>query len=120
MLLLREVLNRIQFRYNQAQLEELDDETLDDDVRAIDNIFVPSLKSTQSNMFTALLVDPAFKVSTSVLSNLFTIATDRVAKVPASESGGGRQSDGAAPITCVFYLGKRLSAWRWDFFFALN
>uniref|UniRef100_A0A3Q2R005 Exportin 6 n=1 Tax=Fundulus heteroclitus TaxID=8078 RepID=A0A3Q2R005_FUNHE len=30
-LLLREVLNRIQFRYNQAQLEELDDETLDDD-----------------------------------------------------------------------------------------
>lgn len=35
-LLLREVLNRIQFRYNQAQLEELDDETLDDDVRTID------------------------------------------------------------------------------------
>lgn len=34
-LLLREVLNRIQFRYNQAQLEELDDETLDDDVRLI-------------------------------------------------------------------------------------
>ena len=33
-LLLTEVLNRIQFRYNQAQLEELDDETLDDDVRA--------------------------------------------------------------------------------------
>lgn len=32
-LLLSEVLNRIQFRYNQAQLEELDDETLDDDVR---------------------------------------------------------------------------------------
>lgn len=32
-LLLREVLNRIQFRFNQAQLEELDDETLDDDVR---------------------------------------------------------------------------------------
>uniref|UniRef100_A0A8C9UN02 Exportin-6 n=1 Tax=Spermophilus dauricus TaxID=99837 RepID=A0A8C9UN02_SPEDA len=30
-LLLTEVLNRIQFRYNQAQLEELDDETLDDD-----------------------------------------------------------------------------------------
>jgi hypothetical protein len=30
--LLTEVLNRIQFRYNQAQLEELDDETLDDDV----------------------------------------------------------------------------------------
>uniref|UniRef100_A0A8C7X640 Exportin 6 n=1 Tax=Oryzias sinensis TaxID=183150 RepID=A0A8C7X640_9TELE len=30
-LLLREVLNRIQFRYNQAQLEELDDEVLDDD-----------------------------------------------------------------------------------------
>lgn len=25
-------MNRIQFRYNQAQLEELDDETLDDDV----------------------------------------------------------------------------------------
>lgn len=34
-LLLREVLNRIQFRYNQAQLEELDDETLDDDVRIV-------------------------------------------------------------------------------------
>uniref|UniRef100_A0A2K5S9C4 Exportin-6 n=1 Tax=Cebus imitator TaxID=2715852 RepID=A0A2K5S9C4_CEBIM len=30
-LLLTEVLNRIQFRYNQAQLEELDDEILDDD-----------------------------------------------------------------------------------------
>lgn len=30
-LLLREVLNRIQFRSNQSQLEELDDETLDDD-----------------------------------------------------------------------------------------
>uniref|UniRef100_A0A8D0CE85 Exportin 6 n=1 Tax=Scleropages formosus TaxID=113540 RepID=A0A8D0CE85_SCLFO len=33
-LLLREVLHRIQFRYSQAQLEELDDEALDDDVRA--------------------------------------------------------------------------------------
>ncbi|KAM6962761.1 exportin-6 [Aplochiton taeniatus] len=31
LLLLREVLNRILFRYNQAQLEELDDETPDDD-----------------------------------------------------------------------------------------
>ncbi|XP_059417114.1 exportin-6 [Carassius carassius] len=30
-LLLREILNRIQFRLNQSQLEELDDETLDDD-----------------------------------------------------------------------------------------
>ncbi|XP_077590273.1 exportin-6 [Stigmatopora nigra] len=30
-LLLREVLNRVQFRYNQVQLEELDDEALDDD-----------------------------------------------------------------------------------------
>ncbi|XP_067912796.1 exportin-6 isoform X2 [Heterodontus francisci] len=30
-LLLTEVLHRIQFRYNQAQLEELDDDTLDDD-----------------------------------------------------------------------------------------
>ncbi|XP_014894762.1 exportin-6 [Poecilia latipinna] len=30
-LLLREILNLIQFRFNQAQLEELDDETLDDD-----------------------------------------------------------------------------------------
>ncbi|XP_023654269.1 exportin-6 [Paramormyrops kingsleyae] len=30
-LLLREVLHRVQFRYSQAQLEELDDETLDDD-----------------------------------------------------------------------------------------
>lgn len=37
-LLLREVLNRIQFRYNQAQLEELDDETLDDDVRTFDTV----------------------------------------------------------------------------------
>lgn len=37
-LLLREVLNRIQFRYNQAQLEELDDETLDDDVRAFHTV----------------------------------------------------------------------------------
>lgn len=39
-LLLREVLNRIQFRYNQAQLEELDDETLDDDVRTFDTVTV--------------------------------------------------------------------------------
>ncbi|XP_032896573.1 exportin-6 isoform X4 [Amblyraja radiata] len=30
-MLLNEVLHRVQFRYNQAQLEELDDETLDDD-----------------------------------------------------------------------------------------
>ncbi|XP_064178394.1 exportin-6-like [Anguilla rostrata] len=30
-ILLQEVLNYIQFRYNQSQLEELDDETLDDD-----------------------------------------------------------------------------------------
>lgn len=37
-LLLREVLNRIQFRYNQAQLEELDDETLDDDVRTFHTV----------------------------------------------------------------------------------
>lgn len=37
-LLLREVLNRIQFRYNQAPLEELDDETLDDDVRTFDTV----------------------------------------------------------------------------------
>lgn len=42
-LLLREVLNRIQFRYNQAQLEELDDETLDDDVRTF---YAVSLAST--------------------------------------------------------------------------
>lgn len=34
-LLLREVLNRIQFRSNQSQLEELDDETLDDDVSGL-------------------------------------------------------------------------------------
>lgn len=39
-LLLREVLNRIQFRYNQAQLEELDDETLDDDVRTIFSLYL--------------------------------------------------------------------------------
>ncbi|XP_078274095.1 exportin-6 isoform X1 [Rhinoraja longicauda] len=30
-MLLTEILHRVQFRYNQAQLEELDDETLDDD-----------------------------------------------------------------------------------------
>lgn len=39
-LLLTEVLNRIQFRYNQAQLEELDDETLDDDVRGTSLLLV--------------------------------------------------------------------------------
>lgn len=42
-LLLREVLNRIQFRYNQAQLEELDDETLDDDVRTYSVFYNPSI-----------------------------------------------------------------------------
>lgn len=42
-LLLREVLNRIQFRYNQAQLEELDDETLDDDVRTYSVFHCPSI-----------------------------------------------------------------------------
>lgn len=41
-LLLREVLNRIQFRYNQAQLEELDDETLDDDVRTFYTVSLAS------------------------------------------------------------------------------
>lgn len=60
----------------------------------------------------------SFKVSTCVLSNLFTVATDRVAKVPASESGGGCQGDGAAPITCVYYFGKWLSACT--FFPAVN
>lgn len=44
-LLLTEVLNRIQFRYNQAQLEELDDETLDDDVRG-----TPSLTFCRSHV----------------------------------------------------------------------
>lgn len=45
-LLLREVLNRIQFRYNQAQLEELDDETLDDDVRPFVRSQQPSPPNT--------------------------------------------------------------------------
>lgn len=46
-LLLREVLNRIQFRYNQAQLEELDDETLDDDVRTFDTVSSASAQFVQ-------------------------------------------------------------------------
>ena len=33
--LLSHVLNKLQFRYNQSQLDELDDETLDDDVRSV-------------------------------------------------------------------------------------
>lgn len=44
-LLLREVLNRIQFRCNQAQLEELDDETLDDDVRTFNNVIILQISS---------------------------------------------------------------------------
>lgn len=105
-LLLREVLNRIQFRYNQAQLEELDDETLDDDVRTIDKF--------HSLSCTFLVYTVCYKViyntflSLNILFHLVTIATDRVAKVPASESGGGCQGDGATPIPCIFYSGKRL------------
>ena len=32
LMLLTELLKKIQFRHNQSQLEELDDESLDDDV----------------------------------------------------------------------------------------
>ena len=32
-MLVTELLKKIQFRHNQTQLEELDDESLDDDVR---------------------------------------------------------------------------------------
>lgn len=56
-LLLTEVLNRIQFRYNQAQLEELDDETLDDDVRGISLllIYLTSLLLKKKKCFTGIL-----------------------------------------------------------------
>lgn len=42
----------------------------------------------------------------NVLLRLVTIATDRVAKVPASESRGGCQGDGAASIPCIHHFGK--------------
>ena len=34
-MLVQEILHKIQFRYNQSRLDELDDESLDDDVRDI-------------------------------------------------------------------------------------
>ncbi len=52
--------------------------------------------------------------SLNVRLYLVTIATDRVAKVPASESGGGCQGDGAAPVPCILHSGKRsllMSSW---------
>lgn len=57
-LLLTEVLNRIQFRYNQAQLEELDDETLDDDVRGISLllIYLTSLLLKKKNVLQAFYI----------------------------------------------------------------
>lgn len=57
-LLLSEVLNRIQFRYNQAQLEELDDETLDDDVRTFYILYIPHTVTSNFSfvMFSVSLV----------------------------------------------------------------
>lgn len=45
-------------------------------------------------------------ISNMNIFHLVTIATDRMAKVPASKSGGGCQGDGAAPIPCILYFGK--------------
>ena len=33
--LMSEILHKMQFRYNQSQLEEMDDDALDDDVRTL-------------------------------------------------------------------------------------
>lgn len=96
-LLLREVLNRIQFRYNQAQLEELDDETLDDDVRTFDtDVATKYLKRQWTFVF-------------FFFCNGATIATDRVAAVPASESGGRCQGDGVTSVPCILHFGKTLT-----------
>ena len=46
------------------------------------------------------------KTEVVISVHLVTIETDGVAKVSASESGGGCQGDGAAPIPCIFYFGK--------------
>lgn len=60
-LLLREVLNRIQFRYNQAQLEELDDETLDDDVRTFDTVTVATDVTTKYLKTSTCILLSSFK-----------------------------------------------------------
>lgn len=41
-MLLTQVLHKCQFRYNQSQLDELDDETLDEDVSGL---MIPECKS---------------------------------------------------------------------------
>lgn len=104
-LLLREVLNRIQFRYNQAQLEELDDETLDDDVSAYDSV---SFGSAHFIIFVhQLCPNPTKSLKLSLFCGV-TIATNRVAEVPASESGGCCQGDGITSLPCVLYFGEFL------------
>ncbi|XP_044928437.1 exportin-6 isoform X1 [Mustela putorius furo] len=89
-LLLTEVLNRIQFRYNQAQLEELDDETLDDDVSRASS---PALVA----------------VASGVRPDRLGASADGVAALPAPELGGGGQSDGAPSHARLLNTGHRLN-----------
>ena len=44
-MLVTELLKKMQFRHNETQLRELDDESVDDDVRNIDTEFSYSLAS---------------------------------------------------------------------------
>ena len=41
--LVTQILHKIQFRYNQSHLEELDDDTLDDDVRFPSNFYLVAI-----------------------------------------------------------------------------
>lgn len=73
-MLLREVLHRVQFRYSQAQLEELDDETLDDDVRQALHVF------TYERLFNLLLVfisEPYCPLADSVAAFVFGFYSNR-------------------------------------------
>ncbi|XP_032184462.1 exportin-6 isoform X2 [Mustela erminea] len=89
-LLLTEVLNRIQFRYNQAQLEELDDETLDDDVSRAP---APALVA----------------VASGVRPDRLGASADGMAALPAPELGGGGQGDGAPSHARLLNTGHRLN-----------
>ncbi|KAM9015993.1 exportin-6 isoform 5-T5 [Ara ararauna] len=79
-LLLTEVLNRIQFRYNQAQLEELDDETLDDDVRS--RVEQGQLQQTEWQRYLRQSLEVVAKVMellpTHAFSTLFPVLQDNL------------------------------------------
>ncbi|TRY56086.1 hypothetical protein DNTS_017930 [Danionella cerebrum] len=82
-LLLREVLNRIQFRLNQSQLEELDDETLDDD------------QQTEWQRYLRQSLEVVARVMELLPSQTFSVLIE-TSDLPGSPGGSGGLSGSAA------------------------